>query len=85
MKTMTCNQLGGACDLHLHGETFEEIAEEAKKHGMEMKEQGDVAHLEVMKKMEVVLTRTIRNTSIQKYYEQVSAVALDSLQKNYVI
>ena len=26
MKTMTCKQLGGACDLEFQAETFEEIA-----------------------------------------------------------
>jgi hypothetical protein len=51
MKTMTCNQLGGACDIHFHAETFEEMGELAKKHGMEMAEKGDEAHLDVMKKM----------------------------------
>lgn len=35
MKTMTCNQLGGACDLEFHAITFEKIAEQSKKHGME--------------------------------------------------
>ena len=29
MKTMTCNQLGGACDKSFHGKSFEEIAEQS--------------------------------------------------------
>jgi hypothetical protein len=36
MKTMTCKELGGACDLEFHANTFEEIAKMSKKHGMEM-------------------------------------------------
>jgi len=36
MKTMTCNQLGGACDKEFQANTFEEMAEMSKKHGMEM-------------------------------------------------
>ena len=36
MKTMTCNQLGGACDLEFHAETFDEMAQLSKQHGMEM-------------------------------------------------
>ena len=36
MKTMTCKQLGGACDLEFHANSFEAIAELSKKHGMEM-------------------------------------------------
>ena len=41
MKTMTCNQLGGDCDLEFHADTFDEIAEASKKHGMEMFQKGD--------------------------------------------
>ena len=48
---MTCKQLGGACDLAFHGNTFEEIAEISKKHGMEMYQNQDPAHLEAMSKM----------------------------------
>ena len=51
MKTMTCNQLGGACDHEFRAETFEEIAEMSKKHGMEMFGKGDAAHLEAMHTM----------------------------------
>ena len=36
MKTMTCRQLGGACELEFRANTFEEMAELSKKHGMEM-------------------------------------------------
>ncbi len=31
MKTMTCRQLGGACDKKFHAETFDEMAELSKK------------------------------------------------------
>jgi predicted small metal-binding protein len=41
MKTMTCNQLGGACELQFNANTFEEMAEMSKKHGMEMYQKGD--------------------------------------------
>ncbi len=51
MKTMTCTQLGGACDLEFRAETFEEIAEMSKKHGMEMFAKNDEAHLAAMRKM----------------------------------
>ena len=36
MKTMSCKQLGGACDEKFHAETFEKMAELSQKHGMEM-------------------------------------------------
>jgi len=51
MKTMTCNELGGACDTQFHAETFNEMSEMSKKHAMEMMGQGEPAHLEAMKKM----------------------------------
>jgi hypothetical protein len=55
MKKMTCNQLGGACEEVFHAETFEEVAEKSRKHGMEMFQQGDPAHLEAMSKMQVIM------------------------------
>ena len=51
MKTMTCKQLGGACDKEFHANTFEEITEMSKKHGMEMVQKGDESHLKAMNKM----------------------------------
>lgn len=55
MKTMTCKQLGGACDLEFHGETFEEMAEQSKKHGMQMFQAGDEAHLKAMNEMQELM------------------------------
>ncbi|MEP2936464.1 MAG: DUF1059 domain-containing protein [Gilvibacter sp.] len=51
MKTMTCNQLGGACDLEFSAHTFEEIKTMSQKHGMEMFQKNDGPHLEAMNKM----------------------------------
>ncbi|MEJ1223845.1 DUF1059 domain-containing protein [Sediminicola sp. 1XM1-17] len=56
MKTMTCNQLGGACDKEFKANTFEEIEEMSKRHGMEMFQKGDEAHLNAMKKMRQLMT-----------------------------
>ena len=55
MKTMTCKQLGGACDKQFHANTFDEIAEMSKQHGMEMFQAGDTAHLEAMHKMQELM------------------------------
>ncbi len=52
MKTMTCKQLGGACDKEFHANTFEEMAEMSKKHGMEMFQKKDEAHLKAMNEMQ---------------------------------
>jgi len=51
MKTMTCLQLGGACDKKFHANSFDEIAELSKAHGMEMFQKKDAVHLEAMGKM----------------------------------
>lgn len=51
MKTMNCNDLGGACNTEFHAETWLEMAEKSKAHAMEMAEKRDSAHLEAMDKM----------------------------------
>ena len=51
MKTMTCKQLGGACEKKFHADSFDEIAEISKQHGMEMFQGNDEAHLEAMNEM----------------------------------
>ena len=55
MKTMTCKQLGGACDLEFRADTFQEIAEMSKKHGMEMFQKGDQDHLLAMDEMRILM------------------------------
>lgn len=55
MKTMTCKQLGGACVQEFHANTFEEMAEMSKKHGIEMLQKGDDAHLEAMNAMQKLM------------------------------
>jgi hypothetical protein len=55
MKTMTCEELGGACTLEFHGNTFEEIAEQSRKHGMAMLKSGDQAHREAMQEMQELM------------------------------
>ncbi len=52
---MTCKQLGGACEKKFTANTFEEIAEMSKKHGMEMFHKNDKAHLEAMHKMQELM------------------------------
>ena len=56
MKIMTCTDLAGACDAEFHAETFDEMAELSKHHGMEMTERGDQAHLEAMEKMKALMS-----------------------------
>ena len=57
MKTMTCKQLGGACNKEFHATSFEEIAEMSKKHGMEMLQKKDGAHLKAMNEMQELMKK----------------------------
>ncbi len=57
MKTMTCKQLGGACDETFTATTFEEMAELSKKHGMEMFQQQDADHLKIMAEMKALMEK----------------------------
>jgi bifunctional pyridoxal-dependent enzyme with beta-cystathionase and maltose regulon repressor activities len=49
MKTMTCKQLGGACDQTFTADTFQEIAQLSQQHGSEMV--ADPTHAEAMAEM----------------------------------
>ena len=66
MKLMTCKQLGGACDLEFRANTFEEMAELSKKHGMEMHQNQDSAHMEAMQAMQALMKNP---EDIERWYE----------------
>ena len=51
MKSMTCNQLGGACDLVFSADSFDELAAQSQQHGKEMFEANDGLHMAAMNKM----------------------------------
>ena len=51
MKTMTCKQLGGACNEEFRANTFEEMKQMSQKHAHEMYKKNDEEHIKVMKKM----------------------------------
>jgi len=78
MKTMTCKQLGGACDQKFHANTFEEIAKMSKNHGMEMFQKGDKPHLEAMDKMQELMKSP---NAMQEWFED-KRKAFDALPSN---
>ena len=51
MKTMTCKQLGGACDKVFQANTFDEMAEQSRAHGMQMFQEQDAAHMQMINEM----------------------------------
>lgn len=57
MKTMTCKQLGGACDKQFYANSFEELAGMSKQHAMEMFQKKDAAHLSAMNDMQELMKK----------------------------
>jgi len=51
MKTMTCKELGGACDMEFQADSFDEMTRLSKAHGTEMFKMGDKEHIEAMNAM----------------------------------
>ena len=51
MKTMTCRQLGGACELQLRGETADEVIKAQDEHLKESVAAGDTTHEQALKEM----------------------------------
>lgn len=44
MKTMTCRQLGGPCDLAHHGESADDVIKAQDRHLKDAEAAGDAAH-----------------------------------------
>ena len=51
MKTMTCKEMGGPCDLPHHGATADEVIKAQDSHLKEMVAGGDDAHQGALKEM----------------------------------
>ncbi len=51
MKTMTCKELGGPCDLALHGETADAVIKAQDRHLRDVVAAGDDAHKGALKDM----------------------------------
>ena len=51
MKTMTCRQLGGPCDLPLRGENANDVIKAQDSHLREMVAGGETAHEGALKEM----------------------------------
>jgi hypothetical protein len=68
MKTMTCNQLGGACDLALSGEDANEIIQAQDRHLRDAVAAGQTDHEPALRDMKA---RWRRPLSGMKWYRQV--------------
>ena len=65
---MTCKQIGGACDIELLWESFDEIANQSKKQGMEIFQKGDTAHIDAMNEMQKIMKEP---TEFAKWFESI--------------
>lgn len=51
MKTMTCRQLGGPCDLRHRGDTADEVIKAQDRHLKDAEKAGDVTHQQAREAM----------------------------------
>ncbi len=51
MKTMTCKQLGGPCEVSFHGDSADEIIKAQDRHLKEVVAGGDATHEHALKEM----------------------------------
>jgi hypothetical protein len=75
---MTCKQLGGACDKEFRADTFDQIAEMSKQHGMEMFQKKDSAHMAAMGEMQKLMQN---QRAMQEWFENKKK-EFDSLPEN---
>ena len=68
MKTMTCKQLGGPCDVELRGETADDVIKAQDQHLKDAVAGGDEAHGPACNDMKA---RWRRPVSGLKWYKQV--------------
>ena len=68
MKTMTCEQLAGACDEEFHAETFDEMGEMSRTHAMEMAAKGDRGHIKKMEEMKELMQKP---GAAEEWFEKV--------------
>ncbi|MDA8355455.1 MAG: hypothetical protein M0Z95_03955 [Actinomycetota bacterium] len=59
MKTMTCRQLGGTCDLDHHGDSADEVIKAQDRRLREVVVGGDTAHQEALAAMKARWRRPI--------------------------
>ena len=78
MKKMTCKQLGGTCDENFEAQSFEEMAEQAKNHGMQMFQKGDREHINAMKEMMVLM----KDPEAMKKWMESKKKEFDALQED---
>ena len=78
MKTMTCKQLGGACDMKFSANTFDEIAQLSQAHGKEMFQINDNSHIIAMNKM----SKLMQNNNAMSQWFDAKKLEFDILEED---
>jgi hypothetical protein len=68
MKTMTCRQMGGPCDLSFQGATADDVIKAQDRHLKDVVSSGDTTHESAFKAMK---GRWRRPLSAMGWYRQV--------------
>ncbi|MDP1722073.1 MAG: DUF1059 domain-containing protein [Candidatus Gottesmanbacteria bacterium] len=80
MKTMTCKQLYGPCDVLIHGATAEEMIANSQAHTMDMIAKGDTLHIDAMnamKKQHMDMTPDAMKQWMEKFQNDFAACPND--------
>jgi len=78
MKSMTCKQLGGPCDLPLRGDTADEVIKAQDRHLREMVDSGDETHKSALKAMKSRWKRPISGMAWYKQTKRDFAALLEA-------
>ena len=78
MKTMTCKQLGGACDMKFSANTFDEIAQLSQAHGKEMFQINDNSHIIAMNEM----NKLMQNNDAMSQWFDAKKLEFDILEED---
>ena len=78
MKTMTCKQLSGACDMRFSANTFDEIAQLSQAHGKEMFQINDNSHIIAMNKM----SKLMQNNNAMSQWFDAKKLEFDILEED---
>ena len=78
MKTMTCKQLGGACDMKFSANTFDEIAQLSQAHGKEMFQINDNSHIIAMNEM----NKLMQNNDAMSHWFDAKKLEFDLLEED---
>lgn len=78
MRTMTCRQLGGPCNLQLSGETADDVINAQDRHLREAVRAGDAAHEPAHEEMKGRWRHPVRSMGWYRETKKAFAALLDA-------